>query len=85
MPHPLDSFFAPQSIALIGASRELDKIPGRLVAMLRKVALHRTPPDTVDARSLGQTHPAVHRLHNPQSQIGRIRPHDAPPSPGQAF
>jgi len=36
MPHPLDSFFAPQSIALIGASRDQDKIPGRLLSMLRK-------------------------------------------------
>src|SRR5579872_5959724 len=36
MPHPLDSFFAPESIALIGASRDLEKIPGRLLAMLRK-------------------------------------------------
>src|SRR5450756_1915367 len=36
MPHPLDSFFAPGSIALIGASRDLDKIPGRLLSMLRK-------------------------------------------------
>ncbi len=36
MPHPLDTFFAPASIALIGASRDLDKIPGRLLSMLRK-------------------------------------------------
>jgi len=36
MPHPLHSFFAPQSIALIGASRDHEKIPGRLLAMLRK-------------------------------------------------
>jgi acyl-CoA synthetase (NDP forming) len=36
MPHPLDSFFAPASIALIGASRDLEKIPGRLLSMLRK-------------------------------------------------
>jgi acyl-CoA synthetase (NDP forming) len=36
MPHPLDTFFAPDSIALIGASRDLDKIPGRLLSMLRK-------------------------------------------------
>lgn len=36
MPHPLDSFFAPASIALIGASRDHEKIPGRLLAMLRK-------------------------------------------------
>jgi acyl-CoA synthetase (NDP forming) len=36
MPHPLDSFFSPQSIALIGASRDLEKIPGRLLSMLRK-------------------------------------------------
>ena len=36
MPHPLDCFFAPDSIALIGASRDLEKIPGRLLSMLRK-------------------------------------------------
>src|ERR1700754_164240 len=36
MPHPLDSFFAPKSIALIGASRDKEKIPGRLLSMLRK-------------------------------------------------
>src|SRR5258706_1783236 len=36
MSHPLDSFFAPESIALIGASRDQDKIPGRLLSMLRK-------------------------------------------------
>ncbi|MBA2398424.1 MAG: acetate--CoA ligase family protein [Bradyrhizobium sp.] len=36
MPHPLDSFFAPKSIALIGASRDIEKIPGRLLSMLRK-------------------------------------------------
>src|ERR1700750_3374584 len=35
-PHRLDSFFAPKSIALIGASRDLEKIPGRLLSMLRK-------------------------------------------------
>src|SRR5437660_3243055 len=36
MPHPLDSFFAPGSIALIGASCDQEKIPGRLLSMLRK-------------------------------------------------
>jgi acyl-CoA synthetase (NDP forming) len=36
MSHPLDSFFAPSSIALIGASRDHEKIPGRLLAFLRK-------------------------------------------------
>src|SRR5713226_4810714 len=36
MPHPLDTFFAPGSIALIGASRDQEKIPGRLLSMLRK-------------------------------------------------
>ncbi len=36
MPHPLDSFFAPASIALIGASRDHEKIPGRLLSMLRR-------------------------------------------------
>ena len=35
MPHPLDSFFSPASIALIGASRDQEKIPGRLLSMLR--------------------------------------------------
>lgn len=34
--HPLDSFFDPASIAIIGASRDVDKIPGRLLSMLRK-------------------------------------------------
>src|SRR6195952_668651 len=34
--HPLDTFFSPSSIALIGASRDQDKIPGRLLSMLRK-------------------------------------------------
>src|SRR3981081_4207331 len=34
--HPLESFFSPSSIALIGASRDLEKIPGRLLSMLRK-------------------------------------------------
>src|SRR5437764_861857 len=36
MPHPLDTLFAPGSIALIGASRDQEKIPGRLLSMLRK-------------------------------------------------
>src|ERR1700727_3258030 len=36
MPHPLDTFFLPASIALIGASRDQEKIPGRLLSMLRK-------------------------------------------------
>src|SRR6202012_95394 len=36
MPHPLDPFFAPDSIARIGASRDQEKIPGRLLSMLRK-------------------------------------------------
>src|SRR4030081_3048406 len=36
MPHPLDSFFSPESIALIGASRDLEETPGRLLSMLRK-------------------------------------------------
>lgn len=36
MPHPLSSFFAPQSIAVIGASRDTTKIPGQLLSFLRK-------------------------------------------------
>ncbi|MDB5656306.1 MAG: hypothetical protein JWQ94_3919 [Tardiphaga sp.] len=35
-PHPLDCFFAPSSIAIIGASREAQKIPGMLLSYLRK-------------------------------------------------
>lgn len=34
--HPLDTFFSPKSIAVIGASREPHKIPGLLLAFLRK-------------------------------------------------
>jgi acyl-CoA synthetase (NDP forming) len=34
--HPLDSLFAPQSIAIVGASREPTKIPGLLLKFLRK-------------------------------------------------
>src|ERR1700743_1780437 len=36
LPHPRDSCFAPKGIALIGASRDKEKIPGRLLSMLRK-------------------------------------------------
>lgn len=36
MPHPLDSFFAPKSIAVIGASQDTTKIPGQLLSYLRK-------------------------------------------------
>jgi acyl-CoA synthetase (NDP forming) len=35
-PHPLHSLFAPRSVAIIGASREPSKIPGILLALLRK-------------------------------------------------
>ncbi len=34
--HPLDSFFSPSSIAIIGASREATKIPGMLLTYLRR-------------------------------------------------
>ena len=34
--HPLDTFFSPSSIAIIGASRDALKIPGLLLAFLRK-------------------------------------------------
>jgi acyl-CoA synthetase (NDP forming) len=34
--HPLDSFFSPASIAIIGASRDPVKIPGLLLTFLRK-------------------------------------------------
>lgn len=34
--HPLDTFFSPKSIAIIGASREAHKIPGLLLNFLRK-------------------------------------------------
>lgn len=34
--HPLDTFFAPNSIAIIGASRDEKKIPGLLLTFLRR-------------------------------------------------
>ncbi|MEH2511735.1 acyl-CoA synthetase (NDP forming) [Nitrobacteraceae bacterium AZCC 1564] len=34
--HPLDTFFSPRSIAVIGASRDGTKIPGLLLAFLRR-------------------------------------------------
>ncbi len=34
--HPLDSFFAPSSIAIVGASRDALKIPGLLLTFLRR-------------------------------------------------
>ncbi len=34
--HPLDTFFAPDSIAIIGASRDEKKIPGLLLTFLRR-------------------------------------------------
>ena len=34
--HPLDSFFSPASVAVIGASRDALKIPGLLLAFLRR-------------------------------------------------
>ncbi len=34
--HPLDCFFSPSSIAIIGASREATKIPGLLLTFLRR-------------------------------------------------
>jgi acyl-CoA synthetase (NDP forming) len=34
--HPLDTFFSPSSIAIIGASRDAMKIPGLLLSFLRK-------------------------------------------------
>lgn len=37
-PHPLDTFFNPAGIAIIGASRDAHKIPGLLLAFLRKNA-----------------------------------------------
>src|SRR3979411_2410482 len=56
MPHPLDTFFSPESIALIGASRDLEKIPGRLLSMLRKNdypgKLYPIHPNSVDIDGL---------------------------------
>ena len=34
--HPLNTFFAPDSIAIIGASRDEKKIPGLLLTFLRR-------------------------------------------------
>jgi len=55
-PHPLDTFFSPSSIALIGASRDPDKIPGRLLSMLRKKSLSgQDLPDQSELRRTRRT------------------------------
>src|SRR5664279_221428 len=68
MPHPLDSFFAPSSIALIGASRDLEKIPGRLLSMLRKNdypgKLYPINPNYADIDGL-KCYPAISEVGQP--------------------
>ena len=56
MSHPLDTFFSPKSIAIIGASREPHKIPGLLLSFLRKNefagALYPVNPNYTDINGL---------------------------------
>jgi acyl-CoA synthetase (NDP forming) len=67
-PHPLDSFFAPSSIAIIGASRDALKIPGLLLAFLRKNqfsgAIYPVNPNYPDIEGLA-CHPSIAAIGQP--------------------
>src|SRR5947207_3356269 len=68
MPHPLDTFLAHGSIGLIGASRELEKIPGRLLSMLRKNnypgKIYPINPNSVDIEGL-RVYPSIADVGEP--------------------
>lgn len=67
-PHPLDSFFNPSSIAIIGASRDATKIPGLLLAFLRKNqfagAIYPVNPNYSDIDGL-QCYPSLDAIGQP--------------------
>ncbi|UGV25063.1 CoA-binding protein [Rhodopseudomonas boonkerdii] len=67
-PHPLDSFFNPSSIAIIGASRDATKIPGLLLAFLRKNkfagAIHPVNPNYPDIDGL-TCYPSLDAIRQP--------------------
>jgi acyl-CoA synthetase (NDP forming) len=68
MTHPLESLFAPRSIAVIGASRDTAKIPGTLLAFLRKNgfagAIYPVNPNYTDIEGLA-CHPSVSAIGAP--------------------
>jgi acetate---CoA ligase (ADP-forming) len=67
-PHPLDSFFNPSSIAIIGASRDVTKIPGLLLSFLRKNqfsgAIYPVNPNYPDIDGL-TCHPTIAAIGQP--------------------
>lgn len=67
-PHPLDSFFNPSSIAIVGASRDATKIPGLLLAFLRKNAfpgaIYPVNPNYEDIDGL-KCHPTINSIGQP--------------------
>jgi acyl-CoA synthetase (NDP forming) len=67
-PHPLDSFFNPSSIAIIGASRDVTKIPGLLLSFLRKNrfsgAIYPVNPNYPDIDGL-RCHPTIAAIGQP--------------------
>ncbi|MGM4903029.1 acetate--CoA ligase family protein [Tardiphaga sp. 866_E4_N2_1] len=67
-PHPLDSFFNPSSIAIIGASRDVTKIPGLLLSFLRKNqfsgAIYPVNPNYPDIDGL-TCHPSIAAIGQP--------------------
>jgi acyl-CoA synthetase (NDP forming) len=67
-PHPLDSFFNPSSIAIIGASRDVTKIPGLLLSFLRKNqfsgAIYPVNPNYPDIDGL-TCHPSIVAIGQP--------------------
>ncbi|CAN5124773.1 acetate--CoA ligase family protein [soil metagenome] len=66
--HPLDTFFSPSSIAIIGASRDAQKIPGLLLAFLRKNgfagAIYPVNPNYPEIDGLA-CHPSISAIGRP--------------------
>jgi acyl-CoA synthetase (NDP forming) len=66
--HPLESFFNPSSIAIIGASRDGTKIPGLLLAFLRKNqfsgAIYPVNPNYPDINGL-ECYPSLDAIGQP--------------------
>jgi acyl-CoA synthetase (NDP forming) len=66
--HPLDTFFSPSSIAIIGASRDAQKIPGLLLAFLRKNgfagAIYPVNPNYPEIDGLA-CHPSISAIGKP--------------------
>lgn len=75
--HPLESFFNPSSIAIIGASRDGTKIPGLLLAFLRKNqfsgAIYPVNPNYPDINGL-QCYPSLDAIVQPVDLVIVIIP-----------